>query len=105
MYRAWARAVVDDAFDGPFERKYAVGVRLPARRGPRPGAARASASSEANAQVGPPRRGVQAAERGRAESDSYEGDGYVIVRDPDTEVVKAAMKTDHRDHPGRVRLR
>jgi hypothetical protein len=25
MYRAWARAVVDDAFDGPYERKYAVG--------------------------------------------------------------------------------
>ena len=24
-------------------------------------------------------------------SDSYEGDGYVIVRDPDVEVVKAAM--------------
>ena len=27
MYKAWARAVVDDAFDGPFERKYAVGSR------------------------------------------------------------------------------
>ena len=25
MYRAWARAVVDNAFDGPYERKYAVG--------------------------------------------------------------------------------
>ena len=26
-------------------------------------------------------------------SDSYEGDGYVVVRDPDVEVVKAACKT------------
>jgi hypothetical protein len=30
---------------------------------------------------------------GAPKSDSYEGDGHVIVRDPDTEVVKAAMKT------------
>ena len=28
---------------------------------------------------------------GASKSDSYEGDGYVIVRDPDTEVVKQAM--------------
>ena len=28
-----------------------------------------------------------------ARSDGYEGDGHVIVRHPDTEVVKAAMKT------------
>ncbi len=31
--------------------------------------------------------------RGAQRSDSYEGDGYVILRDPDTEVVKAAVKT------------
>ena len=31
--------------------------------------------------------------RGEPRSDSYEGDGYVVVRDPDTEVVKAAVKT------------
>jgi hypothetical protein len=31
--------------------------------------------------------------RGTPKSDSYEGDGYVIVRDPDTEVVKMAMNT------------
>ena len=30
---------------------------------------------------------------GTAHSDSYEGDGYIIARDPDVEVVKAAMKT------------
>jgi hypothetical protein len=26
FYRAWARAVVDEAFDGPYTRKYAVGT-------------------------------------------------------------------------------
>jgi hypothetical protein len=30
---------------------------------------------------------------GAPKSDGYEGDGYVIVRDPDTEVVRGAMKT------------
>ena len=30
---------------------------------------------------------------GAPKSDSYEGDGYVVVRDPDTEVVKRALKT------------
>ena len=30
---------------------------------------------------------------GTPKSDSYEGDGYVIVRHPDTDVVKAALTT------------
>ena len=30
---------------------------------------------------------------GQPKSDHYEGDGYVIVRHPDDEVVKQAMKT------------
>jgi hypothetical protein len=30
-------------------------------------------------------------EIGKPKSDSYEGDGYVVVRDPDTEVVRAAL--------------
>jgi hypothetical protein len=30
---------------------------------------------------------------GAPRNDSYEGDGHVIVRHPDTEVVTAAMKT------------
>ena len=30
---------------------------------------------------------------GTPRADSYEGDGYVIVRHPDTEVVKAALQT------------
>ena len=25
MYKAWARAVIDGGYDGPYERKYAVG--------------------------------------------------------------------------------
>jgi len=32
-------------------------------------------------------------QKGAPRSDSYEGDGHVIVRDPDTEVVTRAMNT------------
>jgi hypothetical protein len=91
MYRAWARAVVDDAFDGPWERKYAVGVRLPARRRARRGCA-VTGVDAANERWAPGGR-VRLPTVGAPRADSYEGDGYVIVRDPDTEVVKAAVKT------------
>jgi hypothetical protein len=91
MYRAWARAAVDDAFDGPFERKWAVSIAY--IRGQGQGRV---------ARV----RGVEAAQRaigglvvesklptvGQPKSDSYEGDGYVILRHPDTDTVAAATK-------------
>ncbi len=92
MYRAWARAVVDDAFDGPFERKYAVGVAF--LRGIGSGRVRrVTGVEEANRKVGALAVEVRLPAPGSPRSDSYEGDGYVIVRDPDTEVVKAAMTT------------
>ncbi len=92
MYRAWARAVVDDAFDGPFERRYAVGCAFLRGMG-RGRITRVVGADRANELVG--RHVVEAKlpAPGAPRSDSYEGDGYVIVRDPDTEVVKAAMKT------------
>jgi biotin carboxylase len=92
MYLAWARAVVDDAFDGPFERKYAVGVAY--LRGVGHGrVVRVSGVEEAQAKIGPLVVEARLPSRGAFRSDSYEGDGYVIVRDPDVEVVKAAMST------------
>ena len=91
MYKAWARATVDDAFDGPFERKYAVGVAF--LRGVGHGrVVRVSGVEQANERLGHLVVESRLPVRGTFRSDSYEGDGYVIVRDPDTEVVKAAMK-------------
>ena len=92
MYRAWARAVVDDAFDGPFERRYAVGIAY--LRGV--GRGRVSAVrgvDRANAAVGRLVVESRLPSVGAPRSDSYEGDGYVVVRDPDVEVVKRAMAT------------
>lgn len=92
LYRAWARAVIDDAFDGPWQRKYAVGVaylrgvgrgRVVAVRG----------VDKANALVGHMAVESRLPKVGAPRADSYEGDGYVVVRDPDVEQVKRAMTT------------
>jgi ATP-grasp domain len=92
MYRAWARAVADDGFDGPFARKYAVGCAYLRGVG-RGRVLRVTGVDRAQELVG--RHVVEARlpEPGAPRSDSYEGDGHVIVRHPDTEVVTAAMKT------------
>jgi biotin carboxylase len=92
MYKAWARAVVDDAFDGPFERQYAVGCAFLRGVG-RGRVLRVTGVDKAQAMVGGVVVEAKLPPVGAPRSDSYEGDGYVIVRDPDTEIVKAAMKT------------
>jgi hypothetical protein len=92
MYKAWARAVADNAFDGPFERQFAVGCAY--LRGIGHGRVqRVSGVKEANAQVGKIAVKSKLPKVGQPKSDHYEGEGYVIVRHPDTEVVKAAIKT------------
>jgi hypothetical protein len=92
LYRAWARAVVDDAFDGPFPRKYAVGCAYLRGVG-RGRVLRVTGVERAQQLVG--RHVVEARlpQPGAPRNDSYEGDGYVLVRDPDTSVVLAATKT------------
>ena len=90
MYRAWGRAVVDGAYDGPFERKYAVGCAF--LRGPGDGKVIAVDGLEAaQREVGPLVIETKLPRAGAPKSSSYEGDGYAIVRHPDTEVVKRAM--------------
>jgi formate-dependent phosphoribosylglycinamide formyltransferase (GAR transformylase) len=90
MYRAWARAVVDSAFDGPYERKFAVGCAF-LRGGGRGRVVGVRGVDRANERVGRYVVESKLPQIGAPKSDSYEGDGYVIVRDPDTEVVKQAM--------------
>jgi len=92
MYKAWARATTDNAFDGPFKRQFAVGCAY--LRGIGHGRVQSvSGVHEANAKVGHLAVVSRLPKRGQPRSDHYEGEGYIIVRDPDTEVVKAAVKT------------
>jgi formate-dependent phosphoribosylglycinamide formyltransferase (GAR transformylase) len=92
LYRAWARAVLDEEFDGPWERKYAVGCAF--LRGPGRGrVVRVAGAARASELVGAHVVEARLPVPGAPKSDSYEGDGYVIVRHPDTEVVKRALTT------------
>jgi hypothetical protein len=92
MYRAWARAAVDDAFDGPFPRKYAVGIAY--LRGQGEGrVAAVEGLDQAQAKVGSLVVETKLPRVGAPKNDSYEGDGFAIVRHPDDDTVVAAMKT------------
>jgi hypothetical protein len=90
MYKAWARATIDEAFDGPWERKYSVGVAFLRGVG-RGRVVGVSGVERINEMVGHLVVESRLPSRGAMRSDSYEGDGYVVVRHPDTEVVKDAM--------------
>lgn len=91
-YVAWARAVVDDAFDGPHERRWAVGCAFLRGMG-RGRVARLENVHEAHEKI---RQWVVEAKLptlGAPKSDSYEGDGYAILRAPDTATVRAGLRT------------
>ena len=93
LYGAWASAVVDGVVPHtPWTRKYAVGSAF--LRGPGRGrVAAVTGVHETWEAVGKWVVEANLPTLGAAKSDSYEGDGYVVVRDPDTEVVKRALKT------------
>lgn len=90
-HRAWARATVDGCFDGPWERRYAVGTVF--LRGAGRGLVEQVHGVEAvRQQVG----GLVAEARlprvGAAKSATYTGDGYVTLRHPETRVVEDALR-------------
>jgi hypothetical protein len=91
LFRAWGRAVIDGEFDGPWERKYAVGCAF--LRGIGHGrVASVTGVHETHQAVGKWIVEAKLPTIGAPKSDGYEGDGYVIVRDPDTETVKQVLK-------------
>jgi hypothetical protein len=90
LYRAWARAVVDGAFDGPWERRWAVGCAFLRGQG-RGRVAGLSGVDRMQREIGHLVVEARLPTVGAPKSDSYEGDGYAIVRHPDTEVAKRAL--------------
>src|SRR5215468_814542 len=89
FYRAWARLMVDDSFTPPPRRWAAGTVYL---RGQGIGRVRAVHGLDGL----PPEVGSLVVESrlpepGQVSSGSYEGDGYVIVRHPDTGAITDAM--------------
>ena len=92
IYRAWVRAVVDGELDAPWDRKYAAGCayvrgmghgRVAAIRGVR----------ETHEAVGKYLVEAKLPDLGKPKNDSYEGDGYVVVRHESTDEVLSMLKS------------
>ncbi|MHB1194644.1 MAG: ATP-grasp domain-containing protein [Longimicrobiales bacterium] len=89
LFRAWAETVVFGRFT-PRPRPYAAGAAY--LRGQGEGTVRAVAGLEDIArELGPLVVEAKLPRAGQAPSGTYEGEGYVIVRHPETEVVKDAL--------------
>ncbi len=90
FHHAWARLMVFEAFDLP-ERRYAAGAAF--LRGQGRGAVKAVHGLDRAAQdVGALVVDFKLPSPGQAPADGYEGEGYVILRHADTEVVKEALR-------------
>lgn len=86
---AWARLMIFDEFTPP-ERKYAAGAAY--LRGQGRGRIKAiHGLDSAEREIGSLVTDVKLPEIGAEPSKSYEGDGYVILRHPDTETVRNAL--------------
>jgi hypothetical protein len=93
FYQAWPRLMVFDEFEAP-PRKYAVGAAY--FRGQKgAGDARVRAVhglEEAQRRFGPLVVEARLPAAGQSASDSYEGEGYVIIRHPESAVVEDALR-------------
>jgi formate-dependent phosphoribosylglycinamide formyltransferase (GAR transformylase) len=90
-YRAWARAVVDGVLDAPWQRKYAVGCAF--LRGMGQGRITSvTGVHETNEALGKWIAEAKLPVLGATKADSYEGDGYVVIRHESTAFVQSALK-------------
>lgn len=94
FYRAWPRLMIFDEFEPP-PRNYAVGAAYFRGQRSSRGGTRVRAIhglDEAQKRFGHLVVEARLPSEGQFASDSYEGEGYVIIRDPDSDVVEKALK-------------
>ena len=90
LYRAWAEMVILGRFDPP-ERRYSTGTAY--LRGMGHGRVRAvHGVDDVQREVGHLVVEARLPQPGQPAATDYVGEGYVIVRDPDTEIVRAALR-------------
>lgn len=92
IYFAWARAVVDSAFDAPWQRKYAAGTVFVRGEGSGRVAA-VTGVRETHAAIARHLIEAKLPNIGEMKSDSYEGEGYVVVRHERTAKVVEMLGT------------
>ncbi len=91
LYRAWCRSLIDGAFDGPWVRKHAVGTAFLRGMG-RGRVAGATGFTEVYKRYGKYICEARIPDVGAPKSDSYEGDGYIVVRHREDAAVKQMLK-------------
>ena len=90
-YRAWARVAVDGSFDGPWERKFAVGTIF--LRGAGSGMVRhVDGIDTIIRELRDLIVDTRWPSTGARKSDTYTGDGYITIRHHDTSKVKTALE-------------
>jgi biotin carboxylase len=87
--QAWARVMIYGEFDPP-ERRYAAGAAFLRGQG-RGRVVAIHGLEEAGRELGELVTDVKLPEVGQTPTGSYEGEGYVLLRHPETEVVKQAL--------------
>ena len=92
FYEAWARVVIFEEFDTP-ERNHAVGAVFLRGQGEQNAGrvARVRGIEEAQAELGDLVVQAKIPELGSPASKDYEGEGFVILRHPETETVEAGL--------------
>lgn len=91
IYRTWARAVVDGEFDGPWRRQFSAGTAF--LRGMGNGrVARVEGLDEAWKLLGDMLVEARMPRVGAHKGDSYEGDGYLVLKHEDEDRVQWGLK-------------
>lgn len=90
FYKAWPRLMAFGDFDPP-QREYAAGAAYIRGQG-RGRIKRIAGIDEVQRRFGAIVVEAKLPQEGQPPSDSYEGDGYIIVRHPDTDVVQDALQ-------------
>jgi hypothetical protein len=91
LYREWARLMVHDRFDPP-PRKYAVGAAYLRGQGEGDRVKAIHGLEEAQREVGDLVVEAKLPKAGQTPTGTYEGEGYVILRHRETDVVRRGLK-------------
>lgn len=90
LYRAWARLMVHERFDPP-ERRYAAGALFLRGQGGGRAVRAVHGVERAQRELGPLVMEAKLPQPGQPLGSSYEGDGYVLLRHPETAVVERGL--------------
>lgn len=91
FYSAWAQLMVHDVWEPP-PRRFAVGAAYLRGQGPGDRVSAVHGVEQAQRDVGELVVESKLPQIGQSPSGTYEGDGYVILRHPDTQVVRSALE-------------